>query len=128
MAPRCAQRRACGASGWVVGWRVSSSWSQIVLGHSVEGFGRAHTGKLALKLTDAGVCLLTAIFVPSLLGGLKRLPQPYLPVVQLEGVAPAIFHLAAGSFGFREPVALVRIRAQDQVDHLAQARSAQVGV
>jgi hypothetical protein len=83
--------------------------------------------QLTLKLTDPGVSLFTAIFVPSLLCRLEGPFQPELPFVHREGVAPAIFHLGARGLGLSEPIALMRNSTLDKAQRFADRAFAQVG-
>ena len=82
--------------------------------------------ELPLDLADARQRVLGAVPVPSLDGSFERLLQA-VPLMQREGVAPAIFHLSLRGIGLCETIASMRNRAFDEIYNLAEARFAQLG-
>ena len=92
-----------------------------------DGGRLAGSCQQTLDLADARQRVLGAVPVISLDGCVERLLQTDLPFLQLEGVAPANFHLGAGGIGLCETIASMRNRALNKIDDLIEARYAQLG-
>ena len=86
-----------------------------------------HRAKQTLDLADARKRVLGAVPVISLDSCFERLLQADLPLMQLEGVAPANFHLGPGGIGLCETIASMRNGALNKVNDLVEARHAQLG-
>ena len=83
-------------------------------------------GEQPLDLADSCQRVLGPVPMPSQDRSLERLLQA-VPLMQCEGVAPAIFHLSLRDIGLCETIASMRNRAFDEIYNLIEARSAQLG-
>jgi hypothetical protein len=72
--------------------------------------------------------VLALLLKPSLLGDNQIPPQPYLPLVQGDGVTPTGFDGFLVGLWFGEPVAFMRDRTLDEGNDMGQASTGQMVV